>query len=75
MRVKLLVSRAGADFVQNAGDEIEVPDDEAARMIAAGQATAVRVRRPDRAGGGKGIEAANGDPFAVRHNRAAAIDG
>ena len=38
MKVKLLVSRAGAGFVQNRGDEIEVSDDEGARMIEAGQA-------------------------------------
>ena len=42
MKIKLIVSRAGADFVQNAGDEIEVGDAEAIRMIEAGQAEAVR---------------------------------
>jgi hypothetical protein len=41
MKVKLLVSRAGAGFVQNRGDEIEVGDAEGARMIAAEQAVAV----------------------------------
>lgn len=38
MKVKLLVSRAGAGFVQNRGDEIEVSDDEGLRMIEAAQA-------------------------------------
>lgn len=38
MKVKLLVSRAGVGFVQNRGDEIEVSDDEGARMIEASQA-------------------------------------
>lgn len=42
MKIKLIVSRAGAGFAQNAGDEIEVGDAEAIRMIAAGQAEAVR---------------------------------
>ena len=40
MKIKLLVARAGAGFSQNRGDEIEVGDDEAARMIDAGQAVA-----------------------------------
>jgi hypothetical protein len=38
MRIKLLVSRAGVDFAQNPGEEIEVGEAEAARMIATGQA-------------------------------------
>jgi hypothetical protein len=38
MKIKLLCSRAGADFAQNAGDEIEVSAEEGARMIEAGQA-------------------------------------
>lgn len=38
MKVKLLVSRAGAGFVQSRGDEIEVDDAEGLRMIDAGQA-------------------------------------
>ena len=37
MKVKLLVSRAGVDFSQNAGETIEVDEAEAGRMIAAGQ--------------------------------------
>ncbi len=35
--VKLLVSRAGADFSQNRGDVVEVDVDEAERMLAAEQ--------------------------------------
>lgn len=38
MKVKLLQSRAGVDFSQNAGDIVEVSASEAERMIAAGQA-------------------------------------
>lgn len=38
MRIKLLISRAGADFSQGVGDVITVSDAEAARMIEAGQA-------------------------------------
>lgn len=42
MRIKLLVSRSGADGAQNRGDEIDIDSDEAIRLIAAGQAEAVR---------------------------------
>lgn len=38
MEIKLLISRAGVGFSQNAGDTIEVSEDEALRMIEAGQA-------------------------------------
>jgi hypothetical protein len=43
MKIKLLVARAGAGFSQNRGEEIEVGDAEALRMIAADQAVAVEV--------------------------------
>ncbi len=43
MRIRLLVSRAGVDFSQNVGDEIDVPDKEATRMIEAGQAEPIRI--------------------------------
>lgn len=42
MKIKLLVSRSGADGAQNVGDIIDVANDEAGRMIEAGQAEAVR---------------------------------
>ncbi len=42
MKVKLLVSRSGADGAQNRGDIIEVSDDEGPRMIEAGQAEPIR---------------------------------
>ena len=42
MRVKLLVSRSGANGAQNRGDVIEVSDDEGPRMIEAGQAEPIR---------------------------------
>jgi len=42
MKVKLLVSRSGVDGAFNAGDEIEVLDAEAIRMIEAGQCVPVR---------------------------------
>jgi hypothetical protein len=45
----MLMSRAGAGFVDAAGDEIEVADDEAMRMIAAGQAELVRDAAVERA--------------------------
>lgn len=38
MKIKLLISRAGASFVNGVGDEITVSDAEAIRMIEAGQA-------------------------------------
>ncbi len=49
MKVKLLVSRVGPSGAQNAGDEIEVPADEARRMIDAGQAEIVRAAEPETA--------------------------
>ena len=42
MKVKLLVSRSGADGAQNRGVVIDVSDDEGPRMIEAGQAEAIR---------------------------------
>lgn len=44
MKVKLLTSRAGIGFSQNAGEEIEVSDKEGLSLIKAGQADAVQVR-------------------------------
>lgn len=49
MKVKLLVSRAGPAGVQNRGDEIDVGDAEAVRMIEAGQAQPVREIKAERA--------------------------
>jgi hypothetical protein len=49
MKIKLLTSRAGADGAFAAGDEIEVSDAEAARMIEAGQALPVREQRVEKA--------------------------
>lgn len=49
MKIKLLVSRAGTGFVQNRGDEIEVSNSEAPRMIEAGQAEPVRSAPVERA--------------------------
>lgn len=49
MKIKLLVSRAGPAGAFNAGDEIEVENAEAARMIEAGQASPVRVAAIERA--------------------------
>lgn len=42
MKVTLLQSRVSADGAQSRGDVIDVPADEAKRMIEAGQAEAVR---------------------------------
>lgn len=49
MLVKLLVSRTGKAGPQNIGDEIDVPDDEGARMVEKGQAVPVRAKAPERA--------------------------
>lgn len=49
MKIKLLTSRAGADFSQNRGDEIEVGADEGQRMVEAGQAELVRAAPVERA--------------------------
>lgn len=49
MKIKLLVSRAGSDFSQSVGDEIDVADDEAIRLIEAGQAEPVRGAPVERA--------------------------
>ena len=42
MKVCLLVSRAGPTFSQKKGDVIDVSSDEGKRLIAAGQAQAVK---------------------------------
>jgi hypothetical protein len=52
MKIRLLVSRSGPAGAQNAGDQIDVPDAEAMRMIEAGQATPIRTAakgKPERA--------------------------
>lgn len=49
MKIKLLTSRAGAGFVQNRGDEIDVGAEEGQRMIEAGQAELVRAAPIERA--------------------------
>lgn len=41
MKVRLLVARVGSFFTQNRGDEIEVGEAEAKRMISAGHAEAI----------------------------------
>ena len=45
MKIKLLVSRAGASGAQDSGDVIEVENAEALRMIEAGQAEPVRAEK------------------------------
>lgn len=62
MRIRLLVSRAGVDFAHSAGDEIDVPDAEARRMIEAQQAAPVRSVRKEKAVPKKAAEHANVDP-------------
>ena len=49
MLVKLLVSRSGADGAFNRGQEIEVSEAEAARMIEAGQCEPVRAEKRETA--------------------------
>jgi hypothetical protein len=41
MKIKMLCSRVGPDISDSRGDIIEVEDDEAGRMIEAGQAISV----------------------------------
>lgn len=49
MKIRLLVGRAGANFAQNRGDEIEVGTEEGLRMIAAEQAELIRQDEPEKA--------------------------
>lgn len=49
MKVRLLISRATLKGGQMAGDEIEVSDAEAKRLIEAGQAEPLRRSRPEQA--------------------------
>lgn len=49
MRVRMLVCRASADQVDNAGDVIEVDNAEALRMLEAGQCEAVAEKPVSRA--------------------------
>lgn len=63
MRIRLLVSRVGTGFAQSRGEDIDVPEGEALRMIAAGQAEAIaadpREVEPERAiAKRKGVERA-----------------
>lgn len=49
MKIKMLVSRASVDSVQSVGDEIDVDDAEAIRMIEAEQAIPVRTVAKEKA--------------------------
>lgn len=49
MKIRLLVSRGGPGGVQAAGEEIEMANAEAVRMIEAGQAEPVRTQAAERA--------------------------
>lgn len=60
VKVKLNVSRSGADGAFNVGDEIEVSGDEAGRMVTAGQAKIVRAAKPEKATRKPKAERANG---------------
>lgn len=46
MLVKMLVSQAGADFVRNPGDIVDVPEAEALRYVASGIAAPVARHTP-----------------------------
>jgi len=48
MKIELLTARATATGSENRGDVIEVSDDEAIRMIEAGQAIPVRKDAPEK---------------------------
>lgn len=45
MKIRFKTSAAGADWTANAGADIELPDDEAARFVEAGLADAVELKR------------------------------
>ena len=60
VKVKMLVSRSGADGASNVGDVIEVSGDEAGRMVAANQAEMVRAAKPEKATRKPKVERANG---------------
>ena len=49
MRIELLTSHMTPMGPYNIGDRIDVPDDQAIRMIDAGEAVAVRTVEPERA--------------------------
>jgi hypothetical protein len=49
MKVRMLVCQAGADFVREARAVYDVPDAEALRLIASGQAEPVRKREAETA--------------------------
>lgn len=49
MKIKLLVSRGGVGFNQNAGDIIEVDESEGLRMIKKGQAVISKENKKERA--------------------------
>jgi hypothetical protein len=48
VKIRLLVNRAGINFSQSTGDVVDVSDAEAQRLIASGQAEAVREQRVER---------------------------
>lgn len=49
MKIKLLIGRVGPAGTFNRGDEIDVPDAEARRMIDRGQAVPVRSAKKEKA--------------------------
>jgi hypothetical protein len=49
MQIKLLVSRSGPSGTHGVGDVIDVPADEADRMVAAGQCEIVRSAKAEKA--------------------------
>lgn len=60
MKLKMLTSMAGRDYSLSPGDEYEFSADEAARLIAAGYAEAVDVKKTVKRGG-KSAETATVD--------------
>lgn len=49
MKIKMTQSQYGISVSRNAGDEIDVPEDEAKRMIEAGLATPIRSAKVEKA--------------------------
>ena len=58
MKVTLLQPRVTATEAQSRGEEIDIPADEAKRMIEAGQAEAVRSAKPETTSAKKAVEKA-----------------
>ena len=71
MKVKLLVSRAGVGFSQNAGDVIDVDPEEGKRLLDRQMAEAVSIRK---GAGGKPVVEAAMKPKPKRRAKKKSVD-